>query len=160
MNQVFSLLGKLLLVLAFIATAAEVGVQFSAANANWTPSSGHIWAYFAPDSAAAFLKANPGVFWQGVLKVPAWAFCGIPGFILVYAFHDQQAGEDSELEASLFLYDELIKQVKSGDYEGYDETDPHHDGEIDIADPHLSEGVAEDADSAERDFLLGPSTRN
>jgi len=167
MKQVFSLIGKLLLVLAFASGIGELAAHGIQAELSSIPSSGEVWAVLSPDRFEAFSATHSGLFWQTILSIPAWALFGIPGFVIVFVFHDKTAGDEAELEDSLFLYDELTKQVKNGDYENFGEAetrakqgdmDPRGDVRISVAEERYSESVLEPELAPKHDYLFKNKT--
>ncbi|PHS79532.1 MAG: hypothetical protein COB59_01025 [Rhodospirillaceae bacterium] len=163
MKQALSLIGKLLLVLAFASGIGELAAHGIQAELSWMPSSGEVWAVLAPDRFEAFTAKHSGFLWQTMLGIPAWALFGIPGIAIVFVFHDKTAGDEAELEDSLFLYDELTKQVKNGDYENFGESesrakqgdmDPRGDARINVAEEHYSESVLDQGLAPKHDYLF------
>ena len=163
MKQVLPLIGKILLALAFVSGIAELAAHGLSNELSWIPSSGDVWAVLAPDRLDAFLARHPAAIWQTLLSIPAWSLFGIPGFILVFAFHNKTAGDDPELEHSLFLYDELNKQLERGDYEDFGDTenrlqqadmDPGKVSAISFAEEGYSESVLDQALASKHDYLF------
>jgi len=160
MKQLISLIGKLLLMVAFLVTAAELAVRVQNPDLGWLPSSGAIWHIYAPDGYDAFVRVHPGIVWQVILMFPGWALFGGPGLLLVLAFYDRHAGGDSELEQSMLLYDELVKHAGDDHLKNFDPTTgddmvPNHYDDISIPDKSYGENIHEDKPAPERDYLLG-----
>ena len=163
MKQLLSALGKILLVLAFLVTAAELAAHGMVPDLRALPSSGEVWAVLKPDQYQDFMGSNPNGLWLMALKVPAWALFGIPGFALVIACRDKMAGEDPELEQAMFLYDELAKRVEEEGFEDFsdlndkpsDDMAPNHNVDISIADESYATSTLDKDLKPERDYLLG-----
>jgi len=159
MKQLFSLFGKILLLVAFAVTAAELAAHGLSSDLGAIPSSGDVWNVFKPDQYKAFLASDPNGLFIIMLKVPAWALLGIPGLLLIIFCRDKVPSEEAELEESLFLYDELVKRVKEEEFENFeglsqDGTEPNHNSDISIADESYQNSKLDQDLAPKRDFLL------
>jgi len=141
--------GKALLVLAFIATISELSARMMTPGISGLPSTAEVWNVFAPSSYQAFIAHHSSGFWPKFLSLPTVAIFGIPGLLLIIVFRDKDNDTDSELEASLFLFDELAKRAKEEDLTNGTFEENNLDS-LNPDDPH----AVKNNDSPNRDFLL------
>ena len=125
------------LVLAFIAGAAEIAAQGVTGQLRVYMSVAEVWQVLSPETLEESRNAGYPVLgdaWQLIelfMLLPGWLLFGAPGFALAFIFRDRDVDADKEHEESLFLYDELTKQVHE---EGMDQV---HQGDDVMPSSHI-----------------------
>ena len=154
----------MLLVLAFVASAADFAAHLMTTEMGSLPPAGKVWGFFAPQQYEAFVRSHPSGVWQTVLQMPTWAIFGVPGLVLVVIGRRKKSQEDVDLENSMFLFDELAKHAKEQNYEDFadvehdgshDDPEPDSHNDINIAEDHYTENSIVDDVLLDRDYLLG-----
>ncbi len=125
------------LVLAFIAGAAEIAAQGVTGQLRVYMSVAEVWQVLSPETLEESRNAGYPVLgdaWQLIelfMLLPGWLLFGAPGLALAFIFRDRDVDADKEHEESLFLYDELTKQVHE---EGMDQV---HQGDDVMPSSHI-----------------------
>ena len=105
------------LVLAFIAGAAEIAAQGVTGQLRAYMSVAEVWQVLSPATLEESRNTGYPVLgdaWQLIelmMLLPGWLLFGAPGFALAFIFRDRDVDADQDHEESVFLYDELTKQV-------------------------------------------------
>ena len=103
--------------LAFISGAAEIAAQGVTGQLRVYMSVAEVWQILSPETLEESRNTDYPVFgdaWQLIelmMLLPGWLLFGAPGFTLAFIFRDHDVDADKDHEESLFLYDELTKQV-------------------------------------------------
>lgn len=105
------------MVLAFISGAAEIAAQGVTGQLRVYMSVAEVWQVLSPETLEESRTTGYPIFgdaWQLIelmMLLPGWLLFGAPGFTLAFIFRDHDVDADKDHEESLFLYDELTKQV-------------------------------------------------
>ena len=126
----FSPIGWILLVAAFLSAAAEMSARVVAGSGGIITAAADVWQTLSPDTWAAFQAwaegALPLALWNPVLlgleTLPGWLVLGLPGGLLAWFGRPHREPLDKAYEEQLFLYEELSKQALKDGYQE-DKTD-------------------------------------
>ena len=155
----------MLLVLAFLGGATEIGAHLVRGEHSFVLGSYDVWYAMWPGSLVTFeikMEQNfPAWVWDPVLRtvlmLPPWALFGFPGGALVWFFHPHHGKMiDPEEEESLFLYDELARQAIADGYADEDDDRLPSHAMPDDFDPGLDTIGRGDEDFDPADLLPGP----
>ncbi len=105
------------MVLAFISGAAEIAAQGVTGELRMYMSVAEVWQVLSPETLEESRNTDFPIFgdaWQLIelmMLLPGWLLFGAPGFTVAFIFRDHDVDADQDHENSVFLYDELTKQV-------------------------------------------------
>ena len=124
------LTGWVLLVFAFLGAAFESAARGRiGVDVGFFMSSQELLSAYWPGLLRATQEWIEGALhwalWDPVLitllRLPAWAFLGIPGIFLVVRYRSPRGHVEDIDEDQLFLFDHLVKRAREEGYDDYDD---------------------------------------